>query len=67
MIAKDPPETKIAGRVSFIPLSPSTINTNKKATISVTRHKITEVAFPRDTASNSVRLAGIVTGIPIAP
>ena len=67
VIAKEPPETKIAGRVSFIPLNPSTINTNKKVTISVTKHKIIEVAFPSDTASSSVRLAGIVTGIPIAP
>ena len=67
VIANPPPETKIAGNVSLIPLKPSTINTIRNAIITVTRHKINDVFLPRVNASKSVKVAGTVTGIPIAP
>ena len=51
----------------MIPLKPSTINTIRNAIITVTRHKINEVFLPRVNASKSVKVAGTVTGIPIAP
>ena len=41
--AKEPPETRIAGNTSFIPLRPSTINTIKNVTRIVIRHSITAV------------------------
>ena len=63
----DPPDTKIAGKVSLIPLNPSTINTIKNETIIVTKTKTNDVFLPSVNASRSVSVAGTVTGIPMAP
>ena len=57
----------MAGKVSLIPLNPSIIKTIRKVTIIVIKHKINEVFLPSVKASKSVRLAGTVTGIPMAP
>ena len=66
-IAKVPPHTSVAGNVSLIPLNPSIRKTNRNGSIKDMNGMMYVVRDATSNASRPVKVAGVVTGIPIAP
>lgn len=64
---KDPPETKMAGRVSFTPFRPDMARTTQKGTIKARSPNWNPAAWLMANGYKPAVLAAVMTGIPIAP